>query len=348
MTKRPRKPAKPLLIDDLPLQSGRVRTRNPQQPELPFDPMPERIEPCLAKLANRPPQGDEWSYELKWDGYRLAVHIEPGRVRIITRGGHDWTHRFPGIEAAARDYMPNTMILDGEAVVLDEKGRSDFGKLQNSLGGRGGKLAAGEAILYAFDLLYLDGHDLTTMDYDARRALLEDVVSPDQKGSIRLSEEFVVEPDLLLAHACTHELEGIIAKHRDRPYRSGRSGDWLKIKCVQSETFVIIGYEPSKAVSGAIGSLLLAGLRGADFVYVGSVGTGFSHEQARDLKKQLDKLKTTVPPLGLPGKSIVLTTPALLAEVEFRAWTHTGTLRHASFKGLREAEDRAQICQVPS
>lgn len=103
MTKRPRKPAKPLQInDDLPLQSGRVRTRDPQQPELPFDPMPERIEPCLAKLASRPPQGDEWSYGLKWDGYRLAVHIEPGRVRIITRGGHDWTHRFPGIEAAAR------------------------------------------------------------------------------------------------------------------------------------------------------------------------------------------------------------------------------------------------------
>jgi bifunctional non-homologous end joining protein LigD len=347
MTKRPRKPNAPLLVEkNLPLKSGPVRKRDPQQPELPFDHMPDRIEPCLAKLVSQPPQGDEWSYELKWDGYRLAVHIEPDRVRIITRGGHDWTHRFPGIEAAARDYMPNTMILDGEAVVLDEQGRSDFGKLQNSLGGRGGRLPASNAILYGFDLLYLDGHDLTKMDYGARRSLLEEIVPANQEGSIRLSQEFVVDPDLLLTHACSHALEGIIAKNRDRPYRSGRNGDWLKIKCVQRDTFAIIGYEPSRAAPGSVGSLLLAGLKGADFVYVGSVGTGFSHDQARDLKKQLDRLKTSVPPVRLPGKSLVLTAPALLAEVEYRAWTHTGTLRHASFKGLREAEDGAEICRL--
>ncbi|HEV7437276.1 MAG TPA: non-homologous end-joining DNA ligase [Pseudorhizobium sp.] len=346
MVKQPRKPTKPLLVDDhLPVKSGRVRRRDPKQPDLPFDPMPERIEPCLAKLVQKPPHGDEWSFELKWDGYRLAVHIETSRVRIITRGGHDWTHRFPGIEAAAREFMPNTMILDGEAVVLDEQGRSDFGRLQNSLGGRGGKLPAGNAILYAFDLLYLDGHDLTKMEYSARRHLLEDLLV-DKGGSIRLSEEFDVDPDELLQHACTHELEGIIAKHKGRPYRSGRAGDWVKIKCVQSDTFAIIGYEPSKAMPGAIGSLLLAALKGADFVYVGRAGTGFTQEQARNLKKQLDKLKTSVPPVRLPGKSLVLTAPALLAEVEYRAWTHTGTLRHPSFKGLREAEDWAEIRRI--
>lgn len=346
MTKPPRKPTKPLLVDDeLPLKGGKVRRRDPAQPELPFDPMPERIEPCLAKLVAKPPQGDEWSYELKWDGYRLAVHVEPGRVRILTRGGHDWTHRFPGIGVEARGFAPSTMILDGEAVVLDEQGRSDFGRLQNSLGGRGGKLPSGNAILYAFDLLYLDGHDLTKMEYGERRDLLEDLLA-EKQGAIRLSEEFDADPDVLLAHACSHELEGIIAKNRNKPYRSGRAGDWLKIKCVQSETFAIIGYEPSKAVPSAIGSLLLGALKGVDFVYVGSVGTGFSHEQARDLKKRLDKLKTTVPPVRVPGKSLVLTAPALLAEVEFRAWTHTGTLRHPSFKGLREAEDWAAVCRV--
>lgn len=347
MTKRPHKPNVLLLIDEnLPLKSGKVRTRDPEQPELPFDPMPDRIEPCLAKLVSKPPHGDGWSYELKWDGYRLAVHIEQAKVRIITRGGHDWTHRFPGIEAAARHYMPNTMILDGEAVILDEQGRSDFGKLQNALGGRGGKLPAGNAILYAFDLLYLDGHDLTKMDYDARRMLLEEVVPIGQEGNIRLSEVFVVDPDLLLAHACAHELEGIIAKNRDRPYRSGRNGDWLKIKCVQSDTFAVIGYEPSKAVPGAIGSLLLAGLKGADYVYVGSVGTGFSRQQARDLRQQLDKLKTSVPPVHVPGKTLVLTAPVLSAEVEYRAWTQAGILRHPSFKGLREAEDCAGIYRI--
>ena len=248
MTKRPRKPNAPLLVEeDLPLKSGRVRKRDPKQPQLPFDPMPERIEPCLARLISKPPHGDEWSYELKWDGYRLAVHIEPGRVRIITRGGHDWTHRFPGIETEAKRFAPTTMILDGEAVVLDEQGRPDFGMLQNSLGGRGGKRPAGNAILYAFDLLYLDGHDLTRMEYGARRSMLEDVLA-EKDSSIRLSEEFDADPDELLRNACLHDLEGIIAKHRDRPYRSGRTGDWLKIKCVQSDTFAIVGYEPSKAM----------------------------------------------------------------------------------------------------
>ena len=343
MTKRPRKPAAPLLHEqDLPLKSGRVRRRDPKQPELPFDPMPERVEPCLAKLVTKPPHGDEWSYELKWDGYRLAVHIEPGRVRILTRGGHDWTHRFPGIEEEAKRFSPSTMILDGEAVVFNERGIPDFGMLQNSLGGRGGKLPSRNSVLLAFDLLYLDGHDLTRMEHSARRRLLEDVLA-DKTGAIRLSEEFEEDPDELLRHACVRELEGIIAKHRDRPYRSGRTGDWLKIKCVQRDTFAIIGYEPSKAVPGAIGSLLLAALKGPNYVYVGSVGTGFSQDQARLLKKQLDKLKTSVPAVRLPGKSLVLTAPSLLAEVEYRAWTHTGTLRHPSFKGLRETEDAMEV-----
>ncbi|MCF6370697.1 non-homologous end-joining DNA ligase [Rhizobium halophilum] len=350
MTKRPRKTSKPLLVDeDLPLKSGKVRRRDPKQPELPFDPMPERVEPCLAKLVAKPPRGEEWSYELKWDGYRLAVHIEPGRVRIITRGGHDWTHRFPGIEAAAREFMPNTMILDGEAVVLNEQGIPDFGRLQNSLGtsGRGpGKLAAGNAILFAFDLLYLDGHDLTKMEYSARRHLLEDVLA-GRDGGVRLSEEFDEDPDELLRHACAHDLEGIIAKHRERPYRSGRTGDWLKIKCVQSDTFAIVGYEPSTALPGAIASLLLAARYRDGWQYVGSVGTGFKHDEARRLKKQLDKLKTRIPVVSVPGKNLVMTGPSLSAEIEYRAWTHTGTLRHASFKGLREEEDWSEVYRLP-
>lgn len=347
MTRPPRKPPKPLLVDDdLPLKGGKVRRRDPTQPELPFDPMPERIEPCLAKLVAKPPKGDEWSYELKWDGYRLAVHVEPGRVRILTRGGHDWTHRFPGIGGEATSFAPSTMILDGEAVVLDEQGRSDFGCLQNSLGGRGGKLPSGNAILYAFDLLYLDGHDLTKMEYGERRDLLGDVLAK-KEGSIRLSEEFNVDPDVLLAHACSHDLEGIIAKHRDRPYRSGRTGDWLKIKCVQSDAFAIVGYEPSTVLPGAIASLLLAARYRDGWQFVGSVGTGFKHDEARRLKKQLDKLKTRIPVVSVPGKNLVMTGPSLTAEIEYRAWTHAGTLRHASFKGLREEADWSEVYQVP-
>jgi bifunctional non-homologous end joining protein LigD len=350
MTKRPRKPSKPLLIDEnAPLQSRPVKRRDPKQPHLPFDPMPDRVEPCLALLKSRPPHGPEWSYEIKWDGYRLAVHIEPGRVRVITRGGHDWTHRFPGIADAARALGPVTMILDGEAVMLDEQGRSDFGLLQRSLGASGraaGKLPSRDSILYAFDLLYLDGHDLRGLEYAARRHLLEDALD-EQVGAIRISEEFNADPDDFLAQACRLGLEGIIAKHRDQPYRSGRTGDWLKIKCIQSDSFAIVGYEPSTALPDAIGSLLLAARYRDGYKYVGSVGTGFKHDVARSLKKQLDKLKTKLPPVRVPGKNVVLTAPALLAEIEYRAWTDDGKLRHASFKGLRDHQDNASIYQLP-
>ena len=135
------------------------------------------------------PTGRDWLFEVKWDGYRLAIHIERKDVRIITRGGHDWTHRFPAIAAAARELNVHTAILDGEAVVLDGSGRSDFGALQRSLGGRGGKRVSTESILMAFDLLYLDGHDLTGSELSMRRHLLEDLVVPADDGAIRLSEE---------------------------------------------------------------------------------------------------------------------------------------------------------------
>ena len=325
------------------LQSRPVRKRDPEQPNLPFDPMPDRIEPCLALLKPTPPEGDEWLYEVKWDGYRLAVHIEPKGVRIITRGGHDWTHRFPAIAAAAGALGVATAILDGEAVVLDEAGRSDFGALQRSLGGRGGKRVSQEAILYAFDLLYLDGQDLTRSELSVRRHLLEDLVPAERQNTIRLSEEVDIDADELLAEACRDGLEGIIAKHRGRPYRSGRSGDWLKIKCVQSESFMIVGYEQSEAARSGIGSLLLAGRKGHDWVHVGSVGSGFNGRDAEYLRKTLDKLKTSRPVVPLKGKRYVFALPTLIAEIEFRGWTDEGNLRHASYKGLREVQDNAAV-----
>jgi len=343
MTKRP---GKPLLADDhAPLKSRRIRKRDPDQPNLAFDPMPDRIEPCLALLKAKPPKGDEWAYEIKWDGYRLAIHIEPAGVRLITRGGHDWTHRFPQIAEAARALGPATMILDGEAVVLDEDGRSDFSLLQQSLGASGkaaGRAVSHIAVFYAFDLLYLDGHDLTRVEYRARRHLLNDALA-DREGAIRISEEFDADPDALLESARQFGLEGIIAKNADRPYRSGRTGDWLKIKCVQSDSFVILGYEPSSAVSGAIASLLLGAYRGDGFVYVGSVGTGFKQSEARQLRQTLDTLKVKKPTVPVQGSTAVFTSPTLIAEIEYRAWTNDRKLRPPSYKGLRDRQDNAEI-----
>jgi bifunctional non-homologous end joining protein LigD len=305
--------------------------------------MPQRIEPCLALLKPKAPAGPDWLFEIKWDGYRLAVHIDRLDVRIITRGGHDWTHRFPSIAAAARQLGVHTAILDGEAVVLDTSGRSDFGALQTSLGGRGGKRTSTESILMAFDLLYLDGHDLTGAELSVRRHLLEDLIVPAGDAAIRLSEEVEADGAQLLEHACQIGLEGIIAKRRDQPYRSGRTGDWLKIKCVQSESFMIVGYEASAAARGGIGSLLLAGKRGHDWVYVGEAGTGFNGKDAVSLRNALDKLKTKTAAVPLKGKNLIFVQPTLIAEIEFRGWTRDGSLRHASYKGLREVQDNAAV-----
>jgi bifunctional non-homologous end joining protein LigD len=254
--------AEPLQSSDQPLRSRARKPRDPAQRNLPLDPMPARIEPCLALLKHKPPVGPEWAYEVKWDGYRLAVHIEPMGVRILTRGGQDWTHRFPLIEAAAKALGVSTAILDGEAVVLDEQGRSDFNMLQRSLGGRGGKETSRDAIFMAFDLLYFDGHDFTKTELFTRRHLLESLVPAGEVGAIRLSEGVDGNGETLMQAACEHGLEGIIAKDRESPYRSGRLGDWIKVKCVQSDSFMIVGYEHSMTARGGIGSLLLAARRG--------------------------------------------------------------------------------------
>ncbi|WP_348272073.1 non-homologous end-joining DNA ligase [Ensifer sp. Root31] len=325
---------------------GMAKTLRKKPPPGPMaDPMPDRVEPCLALLAKKVPAAGDWAFEIKWDGYRLAVHIEPSRVRILTRGGHDWTHRFPAIEAAAKVLGPTAMILDGEAVVLDEAGRSNFGMLQAALGGRGGKRVAGEALFYAFDLLYFDGHDLRGLHQRERRMILEDTI---EEGApiIRVSEEIEGEGAAILAQACKFRLEGIIAKDRRAPYRSGRKGDWLKLKCHRSDGFVVVGYEPSTKVRGAISRLLLAARRGDELVYVGGVGTGFTDKMTRDLRKQLAAMPPKVPPVALKRNNVVFCEPAFVAEVTYTEITSDGKLRHPSFKGLRELADNADVFEL--
>ncbi|AHK47151.1 putative ATP-dependent DNA ligase (plasmid) [Ensifer adhaerens OV14] len=327
------------------LRGQPMKPRNPDQPRLPFEPMPERVEPCLALLAKSAPAAGDWAFEIKWDGYRLALHVEPSGVRILTRGGHDWTHRFPAIEAAAKALGPTTMILDGEAVVLDDAGRSNFGMLQAALGGRGGKRVAGEALFFAFDLLCFDGHVLRGMEQQERRMMLEDAI--DEGGSvIRLSEDIEGDGAAILEAACEFGLEGIIAKNRRAPYRPGRLGDWLKLKCIQSDGFVVVGFELSTKVTGAISRLLLAARRGDELVYVGGVGTGFSDKMARDLRKQLAAMPAKVPPVALKRNNAVFCEPAFAAEITYTELTSEGKLRHPSFKVMRELADNADVFEL--
>ncbi|MBY3582201.1 ATP-dependent DNA ligase [Rhizobium bangladeshense] len=349
MTKPPRKPSKPLLGEpEAPIRSRPRKKRDPAQHQLTLDPMPARIDPCLALLKPRPPKGRQWAFEVKWDGYRLAIHIEPKGVRVITRGGHDWTDRFPAIVAQAKRLPVSTAILDGEAVVFDEHGRSDFGKLQQSLGGRGGKRTSWESVLMVFDLLYLDGRDLTETEFTARRHLLEGVVPAGGEEAIRLSEEIEADGETLLRIACEHGLEGIIAKDRNSTYRGGRGGEWLKIKCIQSDGFAIVGYQRSSSAFGNIGALLLAARKDGQLVYVGSVGTGFKADQAMELRAAMDKLKVSAPAVRYTGqrKNLIWIKPKLVAEIEYRSWTRDGKLRHPSYKGLREEQDNAGVYEL--
>lgn len=308
--------------------------------------MPARIEPCVAMLVDKPPKGPKWAFEVKWDGYRLAVHVQPGQVRIITRGGYDWTDRFASIAAEARQLGNHaTMILDGEAVVLDDQGRSDFGLLQRALGKRPSLHDPREILYFAFDLLYLDGRDLRRLPLGERRRLLETIVATGRDGVIRLSEEVEADGEEFFRIACEHGLEGIVVKHRGKPYHSGRRPDWRKIKCVRSDSFVIVGYEPS-TMPGAIGRLLLAAREGEGLVYVGGCGTGWTYQESVKLRDLLDAIAADQPAVVLRRKGAVFVRPMLVAEVEYRAWTQDAKLRHPSFKGIRERADDTTVYRI--
>lgn len=319
----------------------------PDEADLFADPMPARVEPCLARAAAVPPEGENWSYEVKWDGYRLAIHVGPeGAVRILTKGGFDWTNRFPSIAAAAGKLAVDSCILDGEAVVLDEQGRSDFQALQAAVP-RQGRDGAPAIHFYAFDLLYLDGVDYRGKPLAERRHALATVV-PAGSSQILFSEEVVADGHVFFRLACEMGLEGIIAKKQSAPYRSGRGGEWLKIKCVQSESFVIIGYRASRRSVGGLGRILLAAKRSGKLVYVGSVGTGFAQTAAESLLAHLRTIEAQSPATPtIDKRSARWVSPQLTAEIEFRGWTTDRKLRHGSFKGLRGDDGPAAIFELP-
>lgn len=312
-------------------------------PAPPADPMPRRVEPCVATLVEKPPKGPDWAFEVKWDGYRLALHIEGENVRAITRGGHDWTKKFPAIVADARELAVKSAIIDGEAVVLDDRGRSDFGLLQRALG-RKPTTVNGDAIsFYAFDLLYLNGHDLRRLPQSERREMLEGIVS--DAGAIWLSQEVDADGEDFFRAACELGLEGIIAKRRDKPYHSGRRPEWQKIKCARRDWFVIVGYEPS-TMPGSIGRLLLAAKKGDSLVYVGGCGTGWNNKESVKLRELLDAIPASRPPVALKRKGALFSEPLLVAEVEYRAWTQDGKLRHPSFKAVTKLINEIEVYRL--
>ncbi|QJP12764.1 DNA ligase D [Starkeya sp. ORNL1] len=299
--------------------------------------LPGFIEPTLASLIASPPRGERWLHEIKFDGYRLQARIEAGRIKLLTRSGLDWTAKFGKPVVQALQALPvGTALIDGELVVEKDTGASDFSALQADLSeGRSDRF-----LFYAFDLLYLDGYDLTALPLIERKRLLEQLIGKDA-GIIRYSDHFEEDGDLVLSHACRLSLEGVVSKLRDAPYRSGRGKSWVKSKCSARQEFVIAGYVPSTTSRQAIGSLILGVYDGDDLVHVGRVGTGFTVPVAEELFRRLNRMRIQTSPFAKrltadEARQARYVRPELVAEVEFRAWTADGHLRHASFRGLRE------------
>jgi bifunctional non-homologous end joining protein LigD len=305
--------------------------------------MPGEIEPELATLVAAPPPDDGWLYEVKLDGYRILCAVEDGEAKLFTRRANDWTDRFAPLAAAAAKLPVSTALLDGEAVVLKPDGTTSFQALQNALS----EDRKSELVYYAFDLLHLDGWDLRPAPLTARKEALRALLG--ENPTIRYSDHVEGQGDGFYRQACSFGLEGIIAKRAGAPYRSGRGKDWLKVKCLKRQEFVVAGFTDPEGSRVGLGALLL-GVHDSsgDLLYSGKVGTGFDQKLLRDLRKRLDKLERKTPafanpPRGAEARRSHWVEPKLVAEIAFTEWTEDGILRHPTFQGLREDKPASEV-----
>lgn len=307
----------------------------------------EKPEPELATLVDRAPAGDDWIHELKLDGYRILARIDQGKVTLLTRHGNDWTERMPGLAAAFERLEVSSAIVDGEVVVLDEHGKSDFQRLQNSLSLENEE----ELVYYAFDLLHLDGRDLRPEPLVERKRMLRDLLTVSGKrlkAILRLSEHVVGQGPAFFAKACEAGVEGIVSKRARSPYRAGRGRDWLKVKCLLRQEFVIAGYSAPAGSRSHLGALLLGVQRDGALTYSGRVGTGFTEQSLAELARKLGPLVVPEPPVagaprGAEVRGVRWVKPELVAEVAFTGFTSDGLLRHPTFQGLREDKPAAEV-----
>ena len=305
---------------------------------------PQFIDPQLATLVDEVPGGSGWLHEFKYDGYRLLIATGDNVATAWTRNGKDWSDRFRALARAAGS-LPSGCLIDGEAVALDEKGRPSFQLLQSTLKDKQGDNLA----FYAFDLLVDRGEDIRKLPNIERKArlaaLLEGVAPP-----IIYGDHVVGKGEALFDAICQQGGEGIIAKKADAPYSSRRTRNWLKIKCIQRQEFIIVGWSESDKRKG-FRSLLLAVRDGRKLSYAGKVGTGFNASTMVDLRSRMDPLEVKDAPVDVPRterKGAHFIQPKLVAEIAFTEFTDDGILRHPSFVGLREDKPAKDVVrEVP-
>ena len=299
----------------------------------------------LATLVDAAPAGDDWVHEIKFDGYRMLCRVANGKARFISRSGRDWTDKFPELTEVAGGLAVSEAMLDGEVVALNPDGTTSFQTLQNVF--QTGRTS--ELIYYVFDLLHLNGHDVTAAPLELRRDLLKRTVSggPD---AIRYRDSIQGSGQAIIDKACHLHLEGIICKRRGSPYRPGRGLDWLKVKCSKREEFVIGGFTKPAGSRDHFGALLLGYYdHGRKLIYAGRVGTGFNQTTLETLHRKLAALVQSRSPYSdLSGSSgdvrdVSWVKPVLVAEIQFSNWTDEGLLRHPSFQGLREDKPAGKV-----